>query len=142
MPETYSSTCSSVPGNYSYAEVNMNLLGAPRHVLNAFRLAVLASVGMGSVLALSAGWAFADVAMALMALVNLTAILLLGKWAWAALLTIGARSMAVRIRLSWQGPCRDGIWGSGRSSEVGMTGFEPATLRSQSGCATKLRYIP
>ena len=25
---------------------------------------------------------------------------------------------------------------------VGMTGFEPATLRSQSGCATKLRYIP
>jgi uridine kinase len=23
-----------------------------------------------------------------------------------------------------------------------MTGFEPATLRSQSGCATKLRYIP
>ena len=25
---------------------------------------------------------------------------------------------------------------------VGMTGFEPATLSSQSGCATKLRYIP
>jgi hypothetical protein len=23
-----------------------------------------------------------------------------------------------------------------------MTGFEPATLRSQSGCATKLRHIP
>jgi hypothetical protein len=25
---------------------------------------------------------------------------------------------------------------------VGVTGFEPATLRSQSGCATKLRYTP
>ena len=25
---------------------------------------------------------------------------------------------------------------------VGMTGFEPATLCSQSRCATKLRYIP
>ena len=25
---------------------------------------------------------------------------------------------------------------------VGLTGFEPATLRSQSGCATKLRYSP
>lgn len=25
---------------------------------------------------------------------------------------------------------------------VGMTGFEPATLRSQSECATKLRHIP
>ncbi len=27
-------------------------------------------------------------------------------------------------------------------NRVGMTGFEPATLRSQSGCATKLRHIP
>jgi hypothetical protein len=27
-------------------------------------------------------------------------------------------------------------------SRVGLTGFEPATLRSQSGCATKLRYSP
>ena len=25
---------------------------------------------------------------------------------------------------------------------VGMTGFEPAALRPQNGCATKLRYIP
>src|SRR5699024_921113 len=25
---------------------------------------------------------------------------------------------------------------------VGATGFEPATLRSQSGCATKLRHAP
>ena len=76
---------SSVLGNYSYAEVNMNFLGAPRQLLNAFRLVVLASVGLGSVLTLSAVWAFADVAMALMAFVNLTAIVLLGKWAFAAL---------------------------------------------------------
>lgn len=75
---------SSVLGNYSYAEVNMSFLGASKSVLNAFRLVVLASVGIGSVLALSAVWAFADVAMALMALVNLTALVLLGKWAFAA----------------------------------------------------------
>ena len=25
---------------------------------------------------------------------------------------------------------------------IGVTGFEPATARSQSGCATKLRYTP
>jgi hypothetical protein len=25
---------------------------------------------------------------------------------------------------------------------VGVTGFEPAAFRSQSGCATKLRYTP
>lgn len=76
---------SSVLGNYSYAEVNMNFLGASATVINGFRLVVLASVGIGSVLALSAVWAFADVAMALMAMVNLVAIVLLGKWAFAAL---------------------------------------------------------
>ena len=31
---------------------------------------------------------------------------------------------------------------SSDATAVGMTGFEPATLRSQSGCATKLRHIP
>jgi hypothetical protein len=28
------------------------------------------------------------------------------------------------------------------ASGVGVTGFEPAAFRSQSGCATKLRYTP
>jgi site-specific DNA recombinase len=32
--------------------------------------------------------------------------------------------------------------GSSNRVMVGLTGFEPATLRSQSGCATKLRYSP
>src|SRR5690606_20627344 len=31
---------------------------------------------------------------------------------------------------------------SGLFTFVGVTGFEPATLRSQSGCATKLRHTP
>ena len=30
----------------------------------------------------------------------------------------------------------------GMVSNIGVAGFEPATLRSQSGCATKLRYTP
>jgi hypothetical protein len=30
----------------------------------------------------------------------------------------------------------------GRVSSIGVAGFEPATLRSQSECATKLRYTP
>jgi AGCS family alanine or glycine:cation symporter len=42
-------------------------------------------VALGAVIALEAVWAIADVAMGLMALVNLSAILLLGKWAFAAL---------------------------------------------------------
>jgi hypothetical protein len=31
---------------------------------------------------------------------------------------------------------------SGLVMSVGVTGFEPAAFRSQSGCATKLRYTP
>jgi AGCS family alanine or glycine:cation symporter len=76
---------SSVLGNYTYAEINMTYLGAGRRTLTAFRLLVLAAIGVGSVVALDAVWAVADVAMALMALVNLVAILMLGKWAFGAL---------------------------------------------------------
>lgn len=76
---------SSILGNYSYAEVNMTFLGMSRGALNLFRIIVLAAVGVGSLLELSAVWAFADVSMAFMAMVNLTAIVLLGKWAFAAL---------------------------------------------------------
>ncbi len=46
-----------------------------------------------------------------------------------------------QLRRKRNGPDRQHA-GRGRIVLVGMTGFEPATLRSQSGCATKLRYIP
>jgi hypothetical protein len=42
------------------------------------------SVGVGTLIALEAVWNFAEVTMALMALTNLVAILLIGKWAVAA----------------------------------------------------------
>ena len=76
---------SSLIGNYSYAEVNLDYLRARPGVVTAFRLVVIASVGLGSVVALTTVWDIADVAMGLMALVNLVAILLLGKWALGAL---------------------------------------------------------
>ena len=76
---------SSVLGNYSYAEVNLDYLGASRRFLDGFRVVVLLSIAAGAVVALDAVWALADVAMGFMAIVNLTAILLLGKWAFAAL---------------------------------------------------------
>lgn len=76
---------SSVLGNYSYAEVNLNYLGASKTVINIFRLVVLAGVAAGSVVALKLVWAFADVSMGVMALVNLTALVLLGRWAFGAL---------------------------------------------------------
>jgi alanine or glycine:cation symporter, AGCS family len=76
---------SSVLGNYSYAEINLDFLHTPRWGLNLFRVFVLLAIGSGALVALESVWATADVAMGLMALVNLTAILLLGKWAFGAL---------------------------------------------------------
>jgi AGCS family alanine or glycine:cation symporter len=76
---------SSVLGNYSYAEVNLDFLGAGRRELTIFRVVVIAAVLLGALIALDSVWALADVAMGFMALVNLTAIILLGKWAFGAL---------------------------------------------------------
>ncbi|GAA3211839.1 alanine/glycine:cation symporter family protein [Oerskovia jenensis] len=76
---------SSVLGNYSYAEVNLTFLGIRAKALTALRTLVLAAIGIGSLIELEAVWAVADVAMALMALVNLVAITLLGRWAFGAL---------------------------------------------------------
>ena len=76
---------SSVLGNYSYAEVNMTFLRARPMALLAFRVLVVAVVGAGALLELATVWALADVAMGLMALVNLVALVLLGRWALGAL---------------------------------------------------------
>ncbi|WP_155371240.1 alanine/glycine:cation symporter family protein [Catellatospora vulcania] len=76
---------SSILGNSSYALVNLDFLRARPAVQTAFRIVVLVAVAIGSVVALEPVWALADVAMALMALVNLTAILLLSKWAFGML---------------------------------------------------------
>jgi AGCS family alanine or glycine:cation symporter len=76
---------SSVLGNYAYAEINLDFLRARPWAVQVFRLVVIASVGLGSVLALNAVWDFADIAMGVMALVNLVAIVLLGSWAFGAL---------------------------------------------------------
>ncbi|ADG74102.1 amino acid carrier protein [Cellulomonas flavigena DSM 20109] len=76
---------SSVLGNYSYAEINLTYLGVRGRALTALRTLVLAAVGIGALLALATVWAVADIAMALMATVNLVAILLLSRWATGAL---------------------------------------------------------
>lgn len=76
---------SSVLGNYAYAEVNLTFLRVRGRALNVLRIGVLIAVGLGSVATLSTVWAIADIAMALMATVNLVAILLLSRWALGAL---------------------------------------------------------
>ena len=48
-------------------------------------MVVIAVVGAGALLELATVWALADVAMGFMALVNLVALVLLGRWALGAL---------------------------------------------------------
>lgn len=76
---------SSVLGNYVYAEVNLFFLGAKQQAITLFRVLVLVAIGVGALARLDAVWALADVSMGLMAIVNLIAIVLLGRWAFAAL---------------------------------------------------------
>ncbi|MGN1209478.1 MAG: alanine/glycine:cation symporter family protein [Duodenibacillus sp.] len=76
---------SSIIGNYFYGEVNMPFVSRHPAALNVYRALVVLVTFSGAVLSLSTVWNLADLFMALMALVNLVAITLLGKYAFAAL---------------------------------------------------------
>ncbi len=76
---------SSVIGNYFYGEMNMPFISKNRFALQIFRLFVVVMVFIGSVASLSFVWDMADLFMALMAIVNLVAITLLGKFAFICL---------------------------------------------------------
>lgn len=76
---------SSILGNYAYADGNLTYLGASASAIQVFRVVVLLAVAGGCLGELPIVWGLADVAMGLMALVNLGAILLLGRWAFGAL---------------------------------------------------------
>jgi alanine or glycine:cation symporter, AGCS family len=76
---------SSILGNYAYADGNLTYLGASTPVVKIAKVIVLLAVAGGCLGELPTVWGLADVAMGLMALVNLTAIVLLGQWAFGAL---------------------------------------------------------
>ncbi|WP_341358612.1 alanine/glycine:cation symporter family protein [Georgenia sp. M64] len=76
---------SSVLGNFTYAEINMDFIRPGRAGNLALRLLVIASVAIGALLQLSTVWALADIAMGLMASINLVALFLLGRWALGAM---------------------------------------------------------
>ena len=70
----------SIIANYSYGESNLEFISGEKNakvMIMVFRFMVLGMVFVGSVASLPAIWNFADLSMGLMALVNLTAILIL-----------------------------------------------------------------
>jgi alanine or glycine:cation symporter, AGCS family len=75
----------SIIGNYYYGESNIEFMSENKNWLLIYRLSVVAMVMFGSVAKIQIVWDLADLFMALMALINLIAIVQLGPVAFAAL---------------------------------------------------------
>lgn len=76
---------SSIVGNYYYGETNIEFINGNKALILIYRLAVITMVIWGSIAEMPLVWNMADLFMGLMALINLIAILMLGKIAFAAL---------------------------------------------------------
>lgn len=76
---------SSIVGNYYYGQSNIEFMIENKVVLNIFRAGVVAMVIFGSLTQVDIVWNLADLFMGLMAIINLIAIVLLGKYAFMAL---------------------------------------------------------
>lgn len=76
---------SSIVGNYYYGESNIEFLSTKKIYLVLYRILVALMVFFGAIANLDIVWNLADVFMALMAIINLIAIALLGKFAFKAL---------------------------------------------------------
>ena len=76
---------SSIVGNYYYGQSNIEFMSENKTILNIFRAGVVVMVLFGSLTQMNIVWNLADVFMGLMAIINLIAIVLLGKYAFMAL---------------------------------------------------------
>lgn len=72
-------------GAYSYGQINLDLLTENKVISYGFRVLAVFVIFLGSVLTLSSVWALADLLLGLGALINLVALLLLGKWVRGAI---------------------------------------------------------
>ncbi|MDO4899918.1 sodium:alanine symporter family protein [Actinomyces sp.] len=76
---------SSVLGYSAFAEINVSYLGGGRRAGTVLRLAMTVATGLGALAALELAWVMADVALALMTILNLVAVLWLSRWVMSAL---------------------------------------------------------
>lgn len=76
---------SSVIGNYYYGETNIEFLKGSKTSLFLYRLCVIGMVVFGSIAKIQIVWDMADLFMGFMAIINLIAITMLSKIAFAAL---------------------------------------------------------
>lgn len=117
---------SSIIGNYFYAEGNFLFITKNKTALFIFRLACCAIVFMGAVNSFDLAWNLADIFMGFMAIVNLIAIFILGKWAFAALDDYAAQKKAgknpVYVASNFPGMPATECWYEGFESECDVEG--------------------
>lgn len=72
----------SLTGNYFYAETNLKFItGERKRLIFWFRIAALVIIFIGCLSSFDLAWNTADILMGIMCIINLIAILALGKWA-------------------------------------------------------------
>ncbi|MFC3851024.1 alanine/glycine:cation symporter family protein [Corynebacterium hansenii] len=126
---------SSIIGNYYYAEANVPFLDERRSVLNGVRALIMLCVLGGAIGSVPLVWALADVFSALMATINIAAILPLGGVAVALLANYSAQ------RARGLNPVfhRDDIPGlRGRENIECWDGSDPMTVRADDGGAAEV----
>ncbi|MCH5219654.1 MAG: alanine:cation symporter family protein [Muribaculaceae bacterium] len=75
----------SIVANYYYGETNIRFISPKRYWVVVYRLAVGGMVFLGGMSTLGIVWSLADITMSLMALCNIFALVVLGKYAFRAL---------------------------------------------------------
>jgi AGCS family alanine or glycine:cation symporter len=101
----------SVIGNYYYGESNVRFLTGSAAAMTAYRVLVLVFVFAGAVLALDLVWSLADLFMAVMATINLVALVLLS-------------GVAVRVLKNYEAQRRQGVEPIFHSGDVpGLSGL-------------------
>ncbi len=133
---------SSVLSNYVVAEANLFFLGGRRLAIGVLKVVTLLAIMLGAMSELSLVWALADLTMALMAIANLVAICLLGKWAFAALRDFhrqaarGERPVFVASEAGLPGELAGDIWEVPEDRQVGAL---PESLRLSRGRLRSLK---
>ena len=86
---------SSLLGNYTYAQVNMDFLQGRQHKHYALRAMIIVATAVGSLSTLTFVWNLSDLVMGAMTVINMVSILALGGWAFGALRDWEAQRRAV-----------------------------------------------
>ena len=86
---------SSLLGNYTYAQVNMDYLQDKQHKHYTLRAMIIVATAVGSLSTLTFVWNLSDLVMGAMTVINMVSILALGGWAFGALRDWEAQRRAV-----------------------------------------------